>query len=171
LGIFASISQVVFIGNLLTTSIGTTFSRSISKAFHSGDDKQAQKILVKMIIMVIIIYGLGLLFSVVAGKEILIGLFTEQYSNYGSLLNQIILSYFALALASVTGYFLTALCEYKIQIVAWTLGILVNIIISTQTNRLGLVAGAYGLGFSSLLVFIFNLIWYRIKFLKRGTGQ
>ncbi|WP_145301949.1 lipopolysaccharide biosynthesis protein [Crateriforma conspicua] len=102
LGVFGSISQVIAIGSMVITALGTVFMPRLSKAHQKGDVKQFVYLTFWSIAVAIAIGTTAVCVSSLIGERLLRLLYTPEYSQYQSVL--------VICMLAATGSFAGCIC-------------------------------------------------------------
>ncbi|MBE9015946.1 polysaccharide biosynthesis protein [Chroococcidiopsis sp. CCALA 051] len=116
LGFFAAIGYFMLAGTMVVNALGESANPRLAKYYATGDSLAFRTLLLKLVGIGISIGGIGVLVSVVAGRQILTLVYRPEYGEYTGILILLMLATAVNYVASLLGYGMTAARYFRIQI-------------------------------------------------------
>jgi O-antigen/teichoic acid export membrane protein len=167
MGYFAAISYFLFVGSIAVNATGQAVVGKLSEYYH-GAPKKFRSTLCLCLLLSVGVGTAGYFTSLLIGQKVLSLLYTEEYSDYASLLNIIMIGSTPLFISVMLGSGLTATRKYKYQLY---LNLPIPFIVAgfcwLYRNSFSLNIAAYSmiLAFSVKAVAQFLLVW-RLVYLR-----
>ena len=156
-GIFAAITSLITIGNILINSVGQVLLPDMSKCYSEGRMPRFRNLFLIMFGFALAVGGGAVAVSYWAGSEILIWLYSQEYYDKQQVLIWVMLAGSAWYLSGVSGTALTAARRFVSQ--AWLICL---VVITTVGACLWLVPMAGSVGAAQAL-FIGALVKFLIQ--------
>ena len=115
LGFFAAIGYLMVAGTMVVNALGESANPRLAKYYATGDSLAFRTLLLKLVGIGILIGGIGVLVSVMAGRQILTLLYSPEYAEYTGILIRLMLATAVNYVASLLGYGMTAARYFRIQ--------------------------------------------------------
>ena len=117
LGIFASVSFVISVGNMAVVSLGQSAFTRLARSYNAGNLVAFRSLLGKLLAIGAMLGASGMVLSKLAGREILTILFRPEYGQRADLLLPMMAAGGVLFMAQFLGFGLTAANFYRSQVV------------------------------------------------------
>ena len=159
LGIFSAVASIVTIGGTVVNSLGQAAMPQLAKRFSAGELRGFAHLLVKLIAMIALLGALGIVFSLVAGREFLRYAFRPEYAQHSRLLIAMMLAGAISYITMILGYCQTAAQYFRPQVplqAAGTLAVLISSRFLIPSH--GLFGAVLSIGISWIVVLAGELI-------------
>ena len=163
-GVYAAIASLVAIGSVFMNSVGQAVLPQMAKSFSQRNLKEFLFLFLCLLGFALFVGTGAITLSILAGKEILIFLYSNKFSSQSGLFSWIMMAGSAWYISGAFGQALTAMRKFTSQ--AWLTGIVVVITLSVSWLTVpwnGTVGAAQGLmvgAIIKLLVQSGQLIFY-----------
>lgn len=115
LGFFAAIAYLMVAGGMVVNALGESANPRLAKYYALGDSKAFRTLLLKLVGIGVVLGGVGVLVTVVAGQQILTLLYRPEYAKYTNLLIWLMVATGINYVSSFLGYGITAARYFRIQ--------------------------------------------------------
>lgn len=155
LGFYSAIASLITIGNIIISSIGQTLLPEMAKSYAIGNKKRYGNLLILLIGISFLVGGLALSVSYWFGQEVLLLLYSPEFSDKKLLFIWVMLAGAMWYLSSATGTAITSARQFSSQAWLAMLVVLTTIISCYYLIPInGAVGAAKGLFYGSLMKFI-----------------
>ncbi|WP_350019924.1 lipopolysaccharide biosynthesis protein [Priestia flexa] len=159
LGYFTAVSYFIVAGQTVITSLTQPASPRLAKLYSIGDIKNFKGLLRKLCSAGLLLSLIGILASIVLGKEILTILYTAEYRSYHVLFVLLMLSTLFIYMGAFLGCGLTAARNFSVQPYIEGIATLISIIVCWLIIPLiGLNGAAVGILIASGMQFSLKII-------------
>lgn len=163
-GYFSAIFYIVTAGNIVVNAIAQTISPRLANYFSHHEYSKFANLLTKFVFLGFI-YGLvGILLTILIGKQVLGIFYTQDYVGYHKLFILLMITGMLMYAGSFLGFALTAMRKFRIQPILSIIWVVSTIILSlVLIPTYGLTGAAYvsiittGIQLLSLAI---TVIWY-----------
>lgn len=167
LGLFTTIAYIVVSGTTVMNSLGQSAAPRLSR-YYTENNLIAFKNLLRKLIIIGFVFGiLGLVVSVLLGKQILTVIYTPLYGEYNYLLITIMISGIFMYTSTFLGFSITATKNFRVQPVLGLIWILVSLLSAlVLIPQYGMLGGALTLIVTSLTQLISQAVFLIVFFKK-----
>jgi O-antigen/teichoic acid export membrane protein len=116
LGIFASLAYLMLLGNMVVNALAQSASPKLSKFYAAGDRNNFKVLLLKLIGIAIVLGGITVVISLIAGKDLLRILYRPEYAQNSDIFNWLMLAGSISYVSWFLGDGLTAIRYLRIQL-------------------------------------------------------
>ena len=116
LGIFAAISYLMVVGNMVVNALGESASPRLAKYYAARDSIAFRTLLLKLVGFAALVGGVAVVVALVAGRQILILLYQPEYAQHTNLFVWLMVAAGISYIASFLGYGMTAARYLRIQL-------------------------------------------------------
>lgn len=116
LGVFAAISYIVIAGLIVASALGQAVTPRLAGYYAEGEEAKFRRLLLKLVGIGAALGAVGVLVSLVAGKEMLTLLYRPEYAVRVDILVWLMVAAAIGYIASLLGYGMTAARYFRVQI-------------------------------------------------------
>jgi O-antigen/teichoic acid export membrane protein len=170
LGFFAALAYLMVSGSMIVNALGQSATPRLAKYYAAGNSQAFRQLLFKLVVIGAGLGGLGILVSVLAGKQILSIFYQPEYAQYADLFVWLMIAAGISYISYFLGYGMTAARYFRIQMPLFTLATATSAATSFWLiPRLGLKGAAIALIIGALVEAVFSLgvIFHAIYRIKR----
>jgi O-antigen/teichoic acid export membrane protein len=170
LGFFAALAYLMVSGSMIVNALGQSATPRLGKYYAAGNSQAFRQLLFKLVVIGAGLGGLGILVSVLAGKQILSIFYQPEYAQYADLFVWLMIAAGISYISYFLGYGMTAARYFRIQMPLFTLATATSAATSFWLiPRLGLKGAAIALIIGALVEAVFSLgvIFHAIYRIKR----
>jgi len=159
LGFFAAITYLTVAGTTVVSALGQSGSPRLAKYYASGNKHQFSYLLARLTGIGLALGIVGILISLLAGREILTLLYRSEYAQFNNVLVWVMIAATLGYVASFLGYAMTAARYFAIQPVIFGVVALTNALFcSILIPSYGLLGASWALGIANGLQVLLSLI-------------
>lgn len=152
LGLFAPVAYLMVIGTMVVNALGQSASPRMASYYANRDKRNFALLLMRLLGIGVVLGVLGILLSILAGKEILILLYQKEYGEFNNVLVWVMVASTLSYIASFLGYAMTAARYFAIQPVIFFAVAMANALSCFFLVPLyGALGAAWALGIANLL--------------------
>jgi len=143
LGYYSALVYLQVAGNTVVLALGQSASPRLAMSFATGNRQKFLRVVLLMLASVLALSAGGLLITLLWGRPILSLLYTPEYGAHATVLSWVMAGAGVLYVESVLGYVVTAMREFKRQVLIHTCGVTALLVLSAVLiPRYGLVGAA-----------------------------
>jgi len=167
LGIFAAVASLPVLGTTVILSLGQASIARLARYFAAGDGAAFRRLLLRLIGLATLLGVAGLLLALVAGRQILRLLFTEEIAGHTRLLVLLVIAAIVEFNAAILGVAVTATRAFSHLLVAYAFIAAAALALSfVLIPALGLTGAAWALFGTYLIIclamaILLAMIWHR----------
>jgi O-antigen/teichoic acid export membrane protein len=128
LGIFAAIGYLMMLGNMIVNALGESACPRLAKYYAKSDQAAFRNLLLKLVGIGTLLGGIGVLISLVAGKQLLTIIYGSEYANHTNLFVWLMVIAAIGYVSSFLGYGMTAARYFRIQMPLFMIATVVSAI-------------------------------------------
>ncbi len=146
LGIFAATAYLMMASNIVVSALGDSASPRLAKYYEVGNSVAFRALILKLVGIAVLLGGIGVLFALFCGKQILVILYSSEYAEHTNLFICLMIAAGVSYIASFLGYAMTAARYFRIQMPLFaSVAIISTIVCLWLLPHLGLLAAAIAL--------------------------
>jgi O-antigen/teichoic acid export membrane protein len=143
-GYFSAIFYIVTAGNLVVNAVGQTISPRLAHFYSNEEYSKFTKLLIKFILLGFSYGILGIILTLIMGKQVLGIVYTKDFVHYHDLFVLLMISGMFMYAGSFLGFALTAMRKFSIQPFLSIIWVISTIILSMiMIPSQGLMGAAY----------------------------